>query len=506
MRKVNENTERLRESLGTEYFIDRLGGSNYCQINFMYPYDGDLFLVKDLVLCVLNYSTGNVKAILDLSKFHVRSEWDIRLFVNSYGVFIYNRLLLLHVTHDTFQVTDFSDVLGKAGFERAYINGPYFYFVQSNENGEMLYEILETEPEIKYDKAMPSAYKEHLPFEVTKYNYPIKRLEVSTGEVEILFDYIYINDCYLTGPTPYTFIISRAKDAAFVASSDYLFVMLHCFNKYSDDDSLIMTSGEKPFLLNLKTKSLEEFLLHEGERLIYFCSQTGMFLCQKGDDFYYRTIDNSRREALLTKALINEKVTYFDGFNAYHSEEWTFYEINHRGVALEEKNWRPDVGAWRDRRLVTNDEVVVINMGTYGCDSEYGIFEHGRLVHTFDIEKLELPDIEQQIQGVSQENTRNSDIFSMNYKGYQATGFLSSNGFTVQKGSQVNPEIVPSCPQGTIKARQQYADRINGNVLLADIEFSSISAAASFVAGASQNGNVVWKNEKGVTFKELHSE
>lgn len=94
--------------------------------------------------------------------------------------------------------------------------------------------------------------------------------------------------------------------------------------------------------------------------------------------------------------------------------------------------------------------------------------------------------------------------FSMNYKSYQATGFLSSNGFTVQKGSQINLEIVPSCPQGTRKARQEYADKINGNVLVADIEFSSISAAASFVAGASQNGNVVWKNENGVTFKELH--
>lgn len=97
-------------------------------------------------------------------------------------------------------------------------------------------------------------------------------------------------------------------------------------------------------------------------------------------------------------------------------------------------------------------------------------------------------------------------IFSMNYKGFQANGYLTTNGFIVKKGSQINPEIVPSCPQGTRKARQEYADKINGNVLIADIEFSSISAAASFVAGASQNGNVVWKNEEGVTFKELHSE
>ncbi|WP_105117616.1 DUF4357 domain-containing protein [Streptococcus suis] len=95
-------------------------------------------------------------------------------------------------------------------------------------------------------------------------------------------------------------------------------------------------------------------------------------------------------------------------------------------------------------------------------------------------------------------------IFSMNYKGFQANGYLTTKGFIVKKGSQINPEIVPSCPQGTIKARQQYADKINGNRLVVDIEFSSISAAASFVAGASQNGNVVWKNEEGVTFKELH--
>jgi len=43
----------------------------------------------------------------------------------------------------------------------------------------------------------------------------------------------------------------------------------------------------------------------------------------------------------------------------------------------------------------------------------------------------------------------------------------------------------------------------NKGILKADILFSSPSAAADFVGGGSFNGNIVWKDTRGRTLKEI---
>lgn len=57
------------------------------------------------------------------------------------------------------------------------------------------------------------------------------------------------------------------------------------------------------------------------------------------------------------------------------------------------------------------------------------------------------------------------------------------------------------------KKRELYKAKISEDfVLLEDILFNTPSGAASFVCGASTNGNVEWKTSDGITLKELEAE
>ena len=72
------------------------------------------------------------------------------------------------------------------------------------------------------------------------------------------------------------------------------------------------------------------------------------------------------------------------------------------------------------------------------------------------------------------------------------------------KDSIINPNTTNSCPERALNDRKKYADKIDDtNKLLADILFPSPSAAAAFVGGASMSGNALWKDENGVTLKDL---
>ncbi len=92
----------------------------------------------------------------------------------------------------------------------------------------------------------------------------------------------------------------------------------------------------------------------------------------------------------------------------------------------------------------------------------------------------------------------------LEYSKAKATGKRTSDGFVVFKGSVINPSLAKSCPERTIKDREKYANKIDkSNVLTNDILFSSPSAAAAFVGGASLSGNALWKDGDGVSLKDI---
>ena len=96
------------------------------------------------------------------------------------------------------------------------------------------------------------------------------------------------------------------------------------------------------------------------------------------------------------------------------------------------------------------------------------------------------------------------DLLYCNASGAKATGKRTSEGFVVLKGSQISSNLTKSCPDSTLRNRKKYAKNIDENYILTeDILFSSPSAAASFVGGASLSGNVSWHNSQGISLKSI---
>ena len=110
---------------------------------------------------------------------------------------------------------------------------------------------------------------------------------------------------------------------------------------------------------------------------------------------------------------------------------------------------------------------------------------------------------------VAQRNTNSTDNeseFICNRNGIDARAIRTSDGFVVKKGSKIARAVTKSCPEYSIKKREQYKAQIDENfVLLEDILFNTPSGVASFVCGASANGNVEWKNSDGITLKDFES-
>jgi predicted type IV restriction endonuclease len=93
----------------------------------------------------------------------------------------------------------------------------------------------------------------------------------------------------------------------------------------------------------------------------------------------------------------------------------------------------------------------------------------------------------------------NKELFRIQGKNYQASGYYENGVFTVLKGSILNPITLQSTPnaqarRALIKEKGTLND--NGILLMEDVSFKTPSAAASFCIGSSCNGWFVWKNGK----------
>jgi hypothetical protein len=76
--------------------------------------------------------------------------------------------------------------------------------------------------------------------------------------------------------------------------------------------------------------------------------------------------------------------------------------------------------------------------------------------------------------------------------------------FTVLKGSIVSKTVAHTAKfRGADSIEKYRKDTVKNNAVTKDVVFKSASTAANYVTGASTNGLIAWKNEKGTTLKEL---
>lgn len=104
------------------------------------------------------------------------------------------------------------------------------------------------------------------------------------------------------------------------------------------------------------------------------------------------------------------------------------------------------------------------------------------------------------VAGGRPESIIEDQIFRSKGKKASALVKLTDDGVVVLKGSRLAEELTRSAPKQVIRLREKYKDHIDSSfVLTKDIRFTSPSAAAGFVGGASLNGNDYWVTEDGVT-------
>lgn len=76
--------------------------------------------------------------------------------------------------------------------------------------------------------------------------------------------------------------------------------------------------------------------------------------------------------------------------------------------------------------------------------------------------------------------------------------------FTVKKGSKVSEEISYSATfRGANTVEKYRAQYVREGKVVSDVVFKSPSTAANFVTGRSTNGLAAWRDENGVSLKEL---
>lgn len=104
--------------------------------------------------------------------------------------------------------------------------------------------------------------------------------------------------------------------------------------------------------------------------------------------------------------------------------------------------------------------------------------------------------------------TEKSSLLYCRIKGLEARGNRTAEGFVVYKGSQAVLEHRPSAINSRKRRIKLMDDGVlipegNSLVFTKDMEFGSPSTAAAMIRGGSSNGLKCWKNDKGLSLKDL---
>ncbi len=87
---------------------------------------------------------------------------------------------------------------------------------------------------------------------------------------------------------------------------------------------------------------------------------------------------------------------------------------------------------------------------------------------------------------------------------YEATAIYVDGNVKVKKGSRINIHHGKGFkPSAVVKEKMNDTELVGKDgVLLKDVTFSSLSTAASFVAGRTSNGMITWKTSDGKYVRE----
>ena len=226
-----------------------------------------------------------------------------------------------------------------------------------------------------------------------------------------------------------------------------------------------------------------------GENAVYI-GQAG--LRKNGEGILYRLQEHKKNS---DKDYWTEAVVFTTSNNSFGPTEISYLENRLCKMASDAKRYvvqngnEPSAGHVTEEKESELEEFIdyaKIAMGTLG----HRVFEPLLQVSSGDVDTDGVPFVD-------------APLFHIMRSDANATAKLTSEGIVVLSGSMIRKEVVPSCPNYVIAAREENRNNIDDDfVLQKDLLFKTPSGASSFVLGAPTNGNIEWKAEGSKTIKD----
>ena len=230
-----------------------------------------------------------------------------------------------------------------------------------------------------------------------------------------------------------------------------------------------------------------------GESVVYI-GQAGAR--KNGEGILHRLQEHKRNPE---KDYWTEAIVFTTSNNSFGPTEISYLENRFCGLAVQAK-----------RYVVKNGNDPTPGNITEEKESELEEFIDnakiitGTLGHKVFIPLLVTTSAPVAIENAATVTDTSDELLYFDHSGVKATGKRTSEGFVVLKGSQISAKLTKSCPDPTLRNREKYASKVDENFMLTeDILFTSPSAAASYIGGASLSGNATWRNAQGVTLKNI---
>lgn len=211
---------------------------------------------------------------------------------------------------------------------------------------------------------------------------------------------------------------------------------------------------------------------------------------KNGGGILQRLLEHDRNPA---KDYWTEAIIFTTTTNTFGPTEISYLE--HRFYSIARDAHRYDV---------RNDNTPSVGNVTEEKESELEEYiDYARMILGALGHKVLEPVVNREAPGIGASVADTEPTLYFKHKKIKASGKRTSDGFVVLKDSQISATIHKSAPRGVGKSREKYGESIVDWVTVDDLLFSSPSAAADFVGGASLSGNEMWVDETGRALKDL---
>ena len=227
-----------------------------------------------------------------------------------------------------------------------------------------------------------------------------------------------------------------------------------------------------------------------GAEIVYI-GQAGVR--KNGEGILYRLQEHKRD---LDKDYWTEAVVFTTSNNSFGPTEISYLENRFFNMAKDAKRYTVKNSVDPTPGHVTEEKESELEEFVENAQIVMGTFGH----RVFDSLEEKFVD-----KTNANENIDTEPLLYLKTSKVEAKGRRTNEGFVVYKGAIVSTNPTKSCPETVMNLRAKYNDRLNEQVLIEDILFTSPSAASSFIRFANTNGLDEWKDIHGQSLKYIES-